>query len=99
MQQTSKRPNILLPLFRSGVAILRYGENPQCLLGDPTAWLGLAQAEHCIGKDMSYNNFTDGRSLAGAFTRTNVRGDITRQPRQHRISLVADVYSAHECDP
>ena len=48
-------------------AVLRYGENPHQQAGlysDDIGWPGLAQAEQLHGKEMSYNNFADGRGLA-----------------------------------
>ncbi|MGI5212106.1 bifunctional phosphoribosylaminoimidazolecarboxamide formyltransferase/IMP cyclohydrolase [Plantactinospora sp. CA-290183] len=87
---------------------LRYGENPHqqaALYTDPSAPVGLAQAEQLHGKEMSYNNYVDADA---AWRAANDFADqpavaIIKHANPCGIAIGADVAEAHRkahaCDP
>jgi phosphoribosylaminoimidazolecarboxamide formyltransferase/IMP cyclohydrolase len=86
---------------------LRYGENPHqaaALYVDPSAPVGLAQAQQLHGKEMSYNNYVDADA---AWRSTNDFAEpcvaIIKHANPCGIAIGADVAEAHRkahaCDP
>ncbi|KQU06761.1 phosphoribosylaminoimidazolecarboxamide formyltransferase [Rhodococcus sp. Leaf7] len=68
-------------------SVLRYGENPHqagALYVDPSAPAGIARAEQVHGKEMSYNNFTDGDAA-------------WRAAYDHELPCVAIIKHANPC--
>ncbi|WP_072689659.1 bifunctional phosphoribosylaminoimidazolecarboxamide formyltransferase/IMP cyclohydrolase [Rhodococcus marinonascens] len=88
-------------------AVLRYGENPHqaaALYVDPAAPAGLAQAKQLHGKEMSYNNYTDGDAAwRAAFDFSEPAVAIIKHANPCGIALAADIAEAHRkahaCDP
>ncbi|MGW5073079.1 bifunctional phosphoribosylaminoimidazolecarboxamide formyltransferase/IMP cyclohydrolase [Rhodococcus sp. NPDC004095] len=88
-------------------AVLRYGENPHqaaALYVNPAAPAGLAQATQLHGKEMSYNNYTDGDAAwraAHDFDAPAVA--IIKHANPCGIAVGADIAEAHRkahaCDP
>ncbi|EME22879.1 bifunctional phosphoribosylaminoimidazolecarboxamide formyltransferase/IMP cyclohydrolase [Rhodococcus triatomae] len=88
-------------------AVLRYGENPHqaaALYVNPAAPSGLAQAKQLHGKEMSYNNYTDGDAAwraAHDFAEPAVA--IIKHANPCGIAVGADIAEAHRkahaCDP
>ncbi|MFM9378284.1 bifunctional phosphoribosylaminoimidazolecarboxamide formyltransferase/IMP cyclohydrolase [Gordonia sp. VNK21] len=86
-------------------AVLRYGENPhqQAALyvgGEP----GLAQAEQLHGKEMSFNNYTDGDAARrAAYDHAGPAVAIIKHANPCGIAVGADIAEAHRkahaCDP
>ncbi|PQP26197.1 bifunctional phosphoribosylaminoimidazolecarboxamide formyltransferase/IMP cyclohydrolase [Rhodococcus opacus] len=88
-------------------AVLRYGENPHqaaALYVNPAAPAGLAQAEQLHGKEMSYNNYTDGDAAwRAAFDFSAPAVAIIKHANPCGIAVGADIAEAHRkahaCDP
>ncbi|GED96975.1 bifunctional phosphoribosylaminoimidazolecarboxamide formyltransferase/IMP cyclohydrolase [Gordonia crocea] len=88
-------------------AVLRYGENPHqaaALYTDNSGAAGLAQADQLHGKEMSFNNYTDGDAAwraAHDFTAPAVA--IVKHANPCGIAVGEDIAAAHrkahECDP
>ena len=88
-------------------ATLRYGENPHqsaALYTDASVPAGLAQAEQLHGKEMSYNNYTDGDAAwRAAHDHAEPCVAIIKHANPCGIAIGADIAAAHraahECDP
>ncbi|MFE3293012.1 bifunctional phosphoribosylaminoimidazolecarboxamide formyltransferase/IMP cyclohydrolase [Rhodococcus sp. NPDC059234] len=88
-------------------AVLRYGENPHqaaALYVNPAAPAGLAQATQLHGKEMSYNNYTDGDAAwRAAFDFAEPAVAIIKHANPCGIAVGADIAQAHRkahaCDP
>ncbi|MEN0137584.1 MAG: bifunctional phosphoribosylaminoimidazolecarboxamide formyltransferase/IMP cyclohydrolase [Rhodococcus sp. (in: high G+C Gram-positive bacteria)] len=88
-------------------AVLRYGENPHqaaALYVNSAAPAGLAQAEQLHGKEMSYNNYTDGDAAwRAAFDFSEPAVAIIKHANPCGIAVGADIAEAHRkahaCDP
>ncbi|RZL71032.1 MAG: bifunctional phosphoribosylaminoimidazolecarboxamide formyltransferase/IMP cyclohydrolase, partial [Rhodococcus sp. (in: high G+C Gram-positive bacteria)] len=88
-------------------AVLRYGENPHqaaALYVNPAAPAGLAQAQQLHGKEMSYNNYTDGDAAwRAAFDFSEPAVAIIKHANPCGIAVGADIAEAHRkahaCDP
>ncbi|TQF74063.1 bifunctional phosphoribosylaminoimidazolecarboxamide formyltransferase/IMP cyclohydrolase [Rhodococcus spelaei] len=88
-------------------AVLRYGENPHqaaALYVNPAAAPGLAQATQLHGKEMSYNNYTDGDAAwRAAFDFAEPAVAIIKHANPCGIAVGADIAEAHRkahaCDP
>ncbi|GAA3968584.1 bifunctional phosphoribosylaminoimidazolecarboxamide formyltransferase/IMP cyclohydrolase [Gordonia caeni] len=88
-------------------AVLRYGENPHqsaALFVNEAAAPGLAQAEQLNGKEMSFNNFTDGDAAwRAAFDFSAPAVAIIKHANPCGIAVGADIAEAHRkahaCDP
>ena len=86
---------------------LRYGENPHqaaALYSDPAAAPGLAQAEQLHGKEMSYNNYTDGDAAwRSAWDHEEPCVAIIKHANPCGIAVAPDLAAAHraahESDP
>ncbi|NLE79437.1 MAG: bifunctional phosphoribosylaminoimidazolecarboxamide formyltransferase/IMP cyclohydrolase [Rhodococcus sp.] len=87
--------------------VLRYGENPHqaaALYVNSAAPAGLAQAEQFHGKEMSYNNYTDGDAAwRAAFDFGEPAVAIIKHANPCGIAVGADIAEAHRkahaCDP
>ncbi|GAB2656847.1 bifunctional phosphoribosylaminoimidazolecarboxamide formyltransferase/IMP cyclohydrolase [Prescottella soli] len=88
-------------------AVLRYGENPHqaaALYDSPAGPAGLAQAKQLHGKEMSYNNYTDGDAAwRAAFDHAEPAVAIIKHANPCGIAVGADIAEAHRkahaCDP
>ncbi|MGU3432121.1 bifunctional phosphoribosylaminoimidazolecarboxamide formyltransferase/IMP cyclohydrolase [Actinomycetes bacterium M1A6_2h] len=88
-------------------SVLRYGENPHqgaALYIDPSAHAGIAQAEQLHGKEMSYNNFTDGDAAwRAAYDHDEPCVAIIKHANPCGIAVAEDIAEAHRkahaCDP
>lgn len=88
-------------------AVLRYGENPHqaaALYVNPAASAGLAQAEQLHGKEMSYNNYTDGDAAwRAAYDFSDPAVAIIKHANPCGIAVgsgIAEAHrKAHACDP
>ncbi|WP_433610727.1 bifunctional phosphoribosylaminoimidazolecarboxamide formyltransferase/IMP cyclohydrolase [Prescottella agglutinans] len=88
-------------------AVLRYGENPHqaaALYDSPAGPAGLAQAKQLHGKDMSYNNYTDGDAAwRAAYDHSEPAVAIIKHANPCGIAIGADIAEAHRkahaCDP
>jgi phosphoribosylaminoimidazolecarboxamide formyltransferase/IMP cyclohydrolase len=88
-------------------AVLRYGENPHqaaALYVNPAAPAGLAQAQQLHGKEMSYNNYTDGDAAwRAAFDFSEPAVAIIKHANPCGIAVGSDIAEAHRkahaCDP
>ncbi|MGB6179624.1 MAG: bifunctional phosphoribosylaminoimidazolecarboxamide formyltransferase/IMP cyclohydrolase [Rhodococcus sp. (in: high G+C Gram-positive bacteria)] len=90
-------------------SVLRYGENPHqggALYADPSVPPGIAQAEQMHGKEMSYNNFTDGDAAwRAAFDHDDACVAIIKHANPCGIAIsasgsIAEAHrKAHACDP
>ncbi|MFC4603364.1 bifunctional phosphoribosylaminoimidazolecarboxamide formyltransferase/IMP cyclohydrolase [Rhodococcus kronopolitis] len=88
-------------------AVLRYGENPHqaaALYDNAAAPAGLAQAEQLHGKEMSYNNYTDGDAAwRAAFDFADPAVAIIKHANPCGIAVGTDIAEAHRkahaCDP
>ncbi|MFD4180107.1 bifunctional phosphoribosylaminoimidazolecarboxamide formyltransferase/IMP cyclohydrolase [Rhodococcus sp. NPDC058514] len=88
-------------------AVLRYGENPHqaaALYENPAGPAGLAQAKQLHGKEMSYNNYTDGDAAwRAAFDHAEPAVAIIKHANPCGIAVGADIAEAHRkahaCDP
>lgn len=88
-------------------AVLRYGENPHqgaALYDSPAGPAGLAQAKQFHGKEMSYNNYTDGDAAwRAAFDHAEPAVAIIKHANPCGIAVGADIAEAHRkahaCDP
>ncbi|MFD4291675.1 bifunctional phosphoribosylaminoimidazolecarboxamide formyltransferase/IMP cyclohydrolase [Rhodococcus sp. NPDC058532] len=88
-------------------AVLRYGENPHqaaALYVNPAAPAGLAQATQLHGKEMSYNNYTDGDAAwRAAFDFEAPAVAIIKHANPCGVAIGADIAEAHRkahaCDP
>ena len=88
-------------------APLRYGENPHqqaALYTNPSAPVGLAQAEQLHGKEMSYNNYVDADAAWRSAHDFDVPAvAIIKHANPCGIAVGDDVASAHRkahaCDP
>jgi phosphoribosylaminoimidazolecarboxamide formyltransferase/IMP cyclohydrolase len=88
-------------------AVLRYGENPHqaaALYVNPAASAGLAQAEQLHGKEMSYNNYTDGDAAwRAAYDFSDPAVAIIKHANPCGIAVGGDIAEAHRkahaCDP
>lgn len=86
---------------------LRYGENahqPAALYAYPAGPSGIARAEQLHGKEMSYNNYTDGdAAYRAAYDFTEPAVAIIKHANPCGIAVGADVAEAHRkahaCDP
>lgn len=86
---------------------LRYGENSHqaaALYTEPAAPQGIAQAEQLHGKEMSYNNYTDGdAAYRAAYDFDQPAVAIIKHANPCGIAVGADVAEAHRlahaCDP
>jgi phosphoribosylaminoimidazolecarboxamide formyltransferase/IMP cyclohydrolase len=80
-------------------SVLRYGENPHqgaALYVDPTAQAGIAQAEQLHGKEMSYNNFTDGDAAwRAAYDHEEPCVAIIKHANPCGIAVAKDIADAH----
>ena len=89
------------------VGTLRYGENAHqgaALYAQPSGPAGLTQAEQLHGKEMSYNNYTDGdAAYRAAYDFTESAVAIIKHANPCGIAVGADVAEAHRkahaCDP
>ncbi|QKT10505.1 bifunctional phosphoribosylaminoimidazolecarboxamide formyltransferase/IMP cyclohydrolase [Rhodococcus sp. W8901] len=88
-------------------AVLRYGENPHqaaALYENPSEPAGLAQAKQLHGKEMSYNNYTDGDAAwRAAYDHAEPAVAIIKHANPCGIAVGADIAEAHRkahaCDP
>ncbi|CAM2780318.1 bifunctional phosphoribosylaminoimidazolecarboxamide formyltransferase/IMP cyclohydrolase [Prescottella defluvii] len=88
-------------------AVLRYGENPHqaaALYDSPSGPAGLAQAKQFHGKEMSYNNYTDGDAAwRAAYDHAEPAVAIIKHANPCGIAVGADIAEAHRkahaCDP
>ncbi len=88
-------------------AVLRYGENPHqaaALYVNPAAPAGLAQATQLHGKEMSFNNYTDGDAAwRAAFDFAEPAVAIIKHANPCGIAVGSDIAEAHRkahaCDP
>ena len=88
-------------------AELRYGENPHqgaALYLDPTAAPGIANAKQLHGKEMSFNNYTDGdAAIRAAYDHYDPCVAIIKHANPCGIATGATIdlahIKAHECDP
>jgi len=88
-------------------AVLRYGENPHqaaALYDSPSGPAGLAQAKQFHGKEMSYNNYTDGDAAwRAAYDHSEPAVAIIKHANPCGIAVGADIAEAHRkahaCDP
>lgn len=88
-------------------AVLRYGENPHqaaALYDSPAGPAGLAQAKQLHGKEMSYNNYTDGDAAwRAAFDHAEPAVAVIKHANPCGIAVGADIAEAHRkahaCDP
>ncbi|RVW02956.1 bifunctional phosphoribosylaminoimidazolecarboxamide formyltransferase/IMP cyclohydrolase [Rhodococcus xishaensis] len=88
-------------------AVLRYGENPHqaaALYDSPAGPAGLAQAKQLHGKEMSYNNYTDGDAAwRAAYDHSEPAVAIIKHANPCGIAVGADIAEAHRkahaCDP
>jgi phosphoribosylaminoimidazolecarboxamide formyltransferase/IMP cyclohydrolase len=88
-------------------AVLRYGENPHqsaALYVQQGAQPGIAQADQLHGKEMSYNNYTDGdAAYRAAYDFSEPCVAIIKHANPCGIATGADVAEAHRkahaCDP
>lgn len=90
-------------------AVLRYGENPHqggALYVDATSGSGIARAEQVHGKEMSYNNYTDGDAAwRAAFDHDVPAVAIIKHANPCGIAVsrsgsIAEAHrNAHACDP
>ncbi len=86
---------------------LRYGENAHqsaALYRDGSGGAGLAEAEQLHGKEMSYNNYTDGdAAYRAAYDFTEPAVAIIKHANPCGIAVGADIAEAHRkahaCDP
>ncbi|GAA2179189.1 bifunctional phosphoribosylaminoimidazolecarboxamide formyltransferase/IMP cyclohydrolase [Brooklawnia cerclae] len=86
---------------------LRYGENSHqaaALYAQPAAPAGITQAEQLHGKQMSYNNYTDGdAAFRSAYDFEAPAVAIIKHANPCGIAVGADIAEAHrkahECDP
>nr|NLI49065.1 bifunctional phosphoribosylaminoimidazolecarboxamide formyltransferase/IMP cyclohydrolase [Propionibacterium sp.] len=89
------------------VGTLRYGENshqPAALYADPAGPAGITQAEQLHGKEMSYNNYTDGdAAYQAAYDFAEPCVAIIKHANPCGIAVGADIAEAHRlahaCDP
>ncbi len=89
------------------VGTLRYGENahqPAALYAQGFGPDGITQAEQLHGKEMSYNNYTDGdAAYRAAYDFTEPAVAIIKHANPCGIAVGADVAEAHrkahDCDP
>jgi phosphoribosylaminoimidazolecarboxamide formyltransferase/IMP cyclohydrolase len=87
-------------------AVLRYGENPHqsaALYVEPDG-AGLAQADQLSGKEMSYNNYTDGdAAYRAAYDFAEPCVAIIKHANPCGIAIGSDIadahLKAHACDP
>ncbi|MFZ2511680.1 MAG: bifunctional phosphoribosylaminoimidazolecarboxamide formyltransferase/IMP cyclohydrolase [Gordonia sp. (in: high G+C Gram-positive bacteria)] len=88
-------------------AVLRYGENPHqaaALYTANSGPAGLAQAEQLHGKEMSFNNYTDGDAAwRAAYDFADPAVAIIKHANPCGIAVGAEIADAHrkahECDP
>jgi phosphoribosylaminoimidazolecarboxamide formyltransferase / IMP cyclohydrolase len=88
-------------------AVLRYGENPHqraALYVTPGTEAGVAHAEQLAGKEMSYNNYTDGDAAwRAAHDFADPCVAIVKHANPCGIAVGADIAEAHRkahaCDP
>ncbi|MFT3659910.1 MAG: bifunctional phosphoribosylaminoimidazolecarboxamide formyltransferase/IMP cyclohydrolase [Gordonia sp. (in: high G+C Gram-positive bacteria)] len=88
-------------------AVLRYGENPHqpaALYVNDAGAPGLAQAEQLGGKEMSFNNYTDGDAAwRAAYDFAEPAVAIIKHANPCGIAVGADIAEAHRkahaCDP
>lgn len=80
-------------------AVLRYGENPHqsgALYSNSAGASGLAQAQQLHGKEMSYNNYTDGDAAwRAAFDFAEPAVAIIKHANPCGIAVGADIAEAH----
>ncbi|WP_448222771.1 bifunctional phosphoribosylaminoimidazolecarboxamide formyltransferase/IMP cyclohydrolase [Gordonia iterans] len=88
-------------------AVLRYGENPHqaaALYVDESGAPGLAQAQQLNGKEMSFNNYTDGDAAwRAAYDFDEPAVAIIKHANPCGIAVGGDIAEAHRkahaCDP
>jgi phosphoribosylaminoimidazolecarboxamide formyltransferase/IMP cyclohydrolase len=85
---------------------LRYGENPHqsAMVFGENGSTGIAQARQLHGKEMSFNNYTDGdAALRAAFDHSEPCVAIIKHANPCGIAIAADIATAHKkahaCDP
>ncbi|MDA8440635.1 MAG: bifunctional phosphoribosylaminoimidazolecarboxamide formyltransferase/IMP cyclohydrolase [Propionibacterium sp.] len=86
---------------------LRYGENSHqaaALYAQPGAPAGITQAQQLHGKEMSYNNYTDGdAAYRAAYDFSDTAVAVVKHANPCGIAVGADVAEAHRkahaCDP
>ncbi|MFD4355120.1 bifunctional phosphoribosylaminoimidazolecarboxamide formyltransferase/IMP cyclohydrolase [Nocardia sp. NPDC058519] len=80
-------------------AVLRYGENPHqaaALYTSNDGTVGIAQAEQLHGKEMSYNNYTDGDAAwRAAFDFDEPAVAVIKHANPCGIAVAADIAEAH----
>ena len=89
------------------VGTLRYGENahqPAALYSEPAGAVGITQAEQLHGKEMSFNNYTDGEAAyRAAYDFDEPCVAIIKHANPCGIAIGADIAEAHAkahaCDP
>lgn len=88
------------------IAGLRYGENPHqsATIFSGSSTHGIAQAKQLHGKEMSFNNYTDGdAALRAAFDHSEPCVAIIKHANPCGIAVANDIATAHEkahaCDP
>ena len=89
------------------IGTLRYGENshqPAALYSYPAGPAGITQAEQLHGKEMSYNNYTDGdAAYRAAYDFAEPAVAIIKHANPCGIAVGADIAEAHRkahaCDP
>ncbi|WP_132993187.1 bifunctional phosphoribosylaminoimidazolecarboxamide formyltransferase/IMP cyclohydrolase [Gordonia zhaorongruii] len=87
--------------------VLRYGENPHqaaALYASTSGPTGLAQAEQLHGKQMSFNNYTDGDAAwRAAYDHVDPTVAIIKHANPCGIAVGSDIAEAHRrahaCDP
>jgi phosphoribosylaminoimidazolecarboxamide formyltransferase / IMP cyclohydrolase len=80
-------------------AVLRYGENPHqaaALYTSNDGTVGIAQAKQLHGKEMSYNNYTDGDAAwRAAFDFDEPAVAVIKHANPCGIAVAADIAEAH----
>ncbi|MFD6107794.1 bifunctional phosphoribosylaminoimidazolecarboxamide formyltransferase/IMP cyclohydrolase [Nocardia salmonicida] len=80
-------------------AVLRYGENPHqaaALYTSNDGTVGIAQAEQLHGKEMSYNNYTDGDAAwRAAFDFDEPAVAVIKHANPCGIAVAGDIAEAH----
>lgn len=104
-------PDSAFPVWAAGswdrADVLRYGENPHqaaALYANHDGAAGLAQAQQLHGKEMSFNNYTDGDAAwRAAYDFAEPAVAIIKHANPCGIAVGADIAlahrKAHECDP
>ncbi|MFF2084830.1 bifunctional phosphoribosylaminoimidazolecarboxamide formyltransferase/IMP cyclohydrolase [Nocardia sp. NPDC058176] len=97
-EETEQFPNWVAGSW-ARAAVLRYGENPHqaaALYTSNDGTVGIAQAEQLHGKEMSYNNYTDGDAAwRAAFDFDEPAVAVIKHANPCGIAVGADIAEAH----